>query len=203
MSTSPQQNACASTPSSSRQTGPHRGSSSHVPTTPSRLRKSVIVDSERSSIGHDIDKLTPLSSPLLGTLTISAEPEQMTSPPSSPAIRDELAERSRRQADARICLLDGYNNSSVCGARHCNHGTFSPHVFPQDSPPSTVNSVKGFGGRYGGDVDDDFGMVVNRTRGWLRDTFADGLFGGLGRNRSMSTTRWLATKHGIKNQFTM
>lgn len=203
MSSSLQQNTAVSPPSSPRRTGPHRASSHHAPNTPSRLRKSVAAGSNPSSLEQqDEDKFTPLSSPLLGSVGISADPGPIASP-SSPGIRGELVEPAQREADARTRLLEDYHKGSVCGAKDCNHGTFSPHVRPQDSASSSVSIMKGLGVRHGDDLSDDDGETRDRTRGLIGETFADGLFGGSRTGTPMSTTKWLATKHGVKNQRVM
>jgi hypothetical protein len=200
MSTSPRQNASVSPPSSPRRAVAHRGSPHHVPATPSRLRRSVAAASDRSSPEQqDEDKLTPLASPLLGSQNISDEPEPITNQINHQA-RGGLLEPSQQEVDSRTHLLEDYHKGSVCGRRDCNHGTFSPHVRPTSS---NVSSITGFGGRHGDDLNDEDGEIRDRTRGLIGDTFADGLFGGSRRDTSMSTTKWLATKHGVKNQRAM
>lgn len=202
MSTSPHQSPAVSPPTSPRRPGGVRGTSHHAPTTPSRLRRTIAAGLDPSSPQQDEDKLTPLSSPLLGSVNISAEPEPIASP-SEQGIRGGLIEPSQREADARTRLLEDYHKGSVCGTKDCNHGTFSPHVRPLDSPSSNVSIMKGFGGRHGDDIDDHDGETRDRTRGLIGDTFAAGLLGGSRRDTSMSTTKWLATKHGVKNQRAM
>jgi hypothetical protein len=199
MSTSPQQ----SPPTSPRRTPAPRGSSHHVPITPSRLRRSVAAASDQSPLQHqDEDQLTPLSSPVLPSLAISAEPEPIANP-NNQSIRGGIVESSSREADARTRLLENYHRGSVCGARDCNHGTFSPHVRAQGSTSSNVSTIDGFGGRNGDDINNEDGEVRDTTRGLIGDLFADGLFGSARRPASMSTTKWLATKHGVRNQRTM
>jgi hypothetical protein len=203
MSNSPPKNTGVSPPSSPRRTSTPRGFSHHVPNTPSRLRKSVAAEANHSSPAQEDDnKLSPLSSPVMGSVTISAEPEPIASP-SSPGIRGKLVEPAQREADARTRLLEDYHKGSVCGSKHCNHGTFSPHVRPQDSPSSNVSIMRGFGGRNAEDMSDDDGETRDRTRGFVGDAFADGLFGGSRSGTPMSTTKWLATKHGVTNQRAM
>ncbi len=202
MSSPPRQNAVVSPPTSPRRPGGVRGSSHHAPITPSRLRRAIAARKDPSALEQqDEDKLTPLSSPLLGSLNISAEPEPIASP-SEQGIRGGLIEPSQREADARTRLLEDYHKGSVCGTKDCNHGTFSPHVRPLDSPSSNVSIMKGFGGRNGDDIDDDDGDIRDGTRRLIGNTFAEGLFGG-SRDTSMSTTKWLANKHGVKNQRAM
>lgn len=191
----------SSPPNSSRRTGSHRGSPYHVPTAPSSLRKSIRVGLDHPSpVQHEEDTLTPLSSTLLGTSTFSAEPEQLPSPSSSHGMRGALVDPSRREADARTRLLAEYHRGSVCGANNCNHGTFSPHILPRDSTSSNVSTIDGCGGRYGGGLDDGGSEARDKTQGWLGAIFAAALFGGSGSNSSMSTTKRLAKKHGVKNR---
>jgi hypothetical protein len=111
-------------------------------------------------------------------------------------------ETPQREADARTRLLEEYHKGSVCGVRHCNHGTFSPHIRAQGTESSNGSTIDGFGGRHGDDMNDE-GETRDRTRGFIGDTFADGLFGGFRRGTSMSTTKWLATRHGVQNHRTM
>ncbi len=114
-----------------------------------------------------------------------------------------MVEPSHGDVDARTRLLEDYHKGSVCGARDCNHGTFSPHIRAQGITSSDVSTINGFGGRGGDELNDDDGEVRDRTRGFIGNTFADGLFGGSRTDTSMSTTKWLATKHGVKNQRAM
>jgi hypothetical protein len=110
---------------------------------------------------------------------------------------------SQPEADAQTHLLEDYYKGSVCGSGHCNHGTFSPHIHAQGTTSSNVSTMDGFGGRHGDDINDEDGEVRDTARGFIGDTFADGLFGGTRNGTSMSTTKWLATKHGVKNQRAM
>lgn len=203
MSTSPQQSTAVSPPPSPRRVGGHRGSSHHAPITPSRLRRSIAAESGLPPPEQqDEDELTPFLSPLLGSQIITPEPEPIANP-NNLGTEGGLVEPSQREADARTRLFENYHKESVCGARDCNHGTFSPHIRSHGSVSSNVSSTTGFGGRHGGDLDDGDGETRDRTRGLIGDTFADGLFGGSRRDTTMSTTKWLATKHGVKNRRTM
>lgn len=204
MSGSPPHNASKSPPTSPRRAPSHRGPSDHAPLLPSRLRKSVAAAADHPSPEHgDLDRLTPLSSPLLGTATISMEPEPIDSQ-ASQVPKGSLQEAPHREADARTRLLENYHKGSICGASDCNHGTFSPHIRPEGSISSKVSVINDFGGRNDEDIDNEDGGTRDRTRGWIGDTFADGLFfGGSRREPSMSTTKRLATKHGVKNRRAM
>ena len=199
MSTNPQQ----SPPASPRRTVAPRGSSHHVPATPSKLRRSVAAGSDHSSTQRQAeDDLTPLSSPVFSSQAISAEPEPIASP-NNQAIRGGIVEPSSREASARTRLLEDYHKGSVCGARDCNHGTFSPHIYGQGSTSSNVSTIDGFGGQIDVEISNEDGEVRRTTRGFVGDLFSNGLFGGARRPTSMSTTKWLATKYGVKNHHTM
>jgi hypothetical protein len=203
MSSSPPQNASGSPPTSPRRTGHHRGSSHHLPITPSRLRKSIAAASGPPlSDEQDDDKLISPSPSLLEGLNISAELEPSVNQ-SDLGTKGGLVEPSQREADARTRLLEDYNKSAICGVKDCNHGTFSPHIGAHGSNSSNVSTIDGFGGRCGNEINAENGEPRDRTRGLIGDTFADELFGGSRRGTSMSTTKWLATKHGVKNQRTM
>lgn len=111
-----------------------------------------------------------------------------------------ILEPTRRDADARTRLLENYNKGGGCGSGSCDHGTFSPRAMSYQSIAS-IDSRDGFGGRYAGGLDDS-GQPSDAIHGVLGDTVADGLFGG-GQGSKMSTTTWLAQKHGIRNARSM
>ena len=96
-------------------------------------------------------------------------------------------------------LLESYNNSQeVCGSKDCNHGTFSPRPGTMNSS-STARSRHGFGGRYPGGIDGDgVGDNADAAHGVLGDAFTDGVYGGGRGPKKMSTTKWLAQRHGVK-----
>src|SRR5690606_19436461 len=89
--------------------------------------------------------------------------------------------------DARTRLLDSYNREYACGTTNCGHGPFPPKA----SSPSRAGSGSGAEGeRYAPDNYD--GPSGSRN----------GLSSDLGHQdeaRSMSTTKMLAKKHGVKN----
>lgn len=203
MPSPPQQNASLSPPTSPRRTVAHRGSPHHVPGTPSRLRESVAAGSDRSlREQQDEGQLTPLSSPILGSQPLLAEPEAMASA-NNHGTRAGLVEPSQREADARTRLLEDYHKASVCGARDCNHGTFSPHVRAQGSASSNVSTINEFVGPNEDGIHDENGESGDTTRPVLGDTVAGRLCRCLRRGTSKNTTRLLASKHGVKNQRTM
>lgn len=205
MSTSPKQSGSVSPPPSPRRLPPHRGSSHHVPTTPSRLRETVAAEPDLSFPERRNDDISgPPALPLLGGQTISAEPKSISSPSTSSfGAVVGMTEPSQREADARTRLLEDYHKGPACGLKNCNHGTFSPHIRAQDSISSNVSSLDGFGGRNGDNIHDENAETQDRTRSWIGDTFADGLFGGFRRSTSMNTAKWLAPKHGNRNRRTL
>jgi hypothetical protein len=204
MSNSPPQNAARSPPRSPRRAQSSRASANHTPIMPSRLRESVAIVSQRSppASSQDLERLTPLTSPLLGSTVLSAEPTPLTLP-TGQGPKGTISEPSHREADARTHLLEDYHKGAVCGAKHCTHGTFSPHLRAADSGSSNTSVLDAFGGRDGEDINEEDEETRDRSRGWIGDTFADGLFGGIRRGTPMSTTNRLAKKHGVRNQRVM
>lgn len=103
------------------------------------------------------------------------------------------------QLDARTSLLgtDYYRTHAHPGP--CNHGTFSPRPGTRQTNRSYEASIdsRHFGGRYPGGIGDEGGASSN-IHGVFGDAVADGVFGG-GPGKKMSTTQWLAKKHGVKN----
>ncbi|KAF2261307.1 high affinity sulfate transporter 1 [Lojkania enalia] len=106
----------------------------------------------------------------------------------------------------RTRLLDGkdWDRASGCGSDNCNHGTLSPRPWTNRSYGSIESTIsrEGFGGRYPGGLGPQPGDSADVTHALLGDTIADGVLGG-GNGQKMSTTKFLARRHGIKNQRTM
>ncbi|KAL9105628.1 MAG: hypothetical protein Q9227_009240 [Pyrenula ochraceoflavens] len=112
-------------------------------------------------------------------------------------VKGGIAEPHDAEIDARDRLLEDYHKTGACGSADCNHGTFSPHLY---SSASSVNSANGFGGRWPGGMNEE-GGARDSTHELFGDTVADGILGD--RSHTMSTTKWLAQKHGIKNSTAM
>lgn len=106
--------------------------------------------------------------------------------------------------DVRTRLLShkNWDRASGCGSENCAHGTFSPRPSTQRSYGSFASQHErdSFGGRYPESLGEDE-ISADVAHGLLGDRTADGLLGGQG--KKMSTTRYLARKHGIKNERTM
>ena len=113
---------------------------------------------------------------------------------------DEQANDASRQIEtpsgdtvnARTSLLGNYHRSRICGSTDCDHGTFSPRAPSFDSERSTNDS---FGGRYADEVADD-GSMRDPVRGILGEAVSV----SLSNSKSLSTTKWLAQKHGIRSR---
>ena len=111
-------------------------------------------------------------------------------------VEGDLDEPSAHNADARTRLLDSYNRPPGCGNAKCDHGTFSPRPLTHRSTIS-YDSQYNFGGRYEGSMGNGIAGSSSNTRGILGDAVAEGLFGA--GSKRMSTTKWLAQRHGVKN----
>lgn len=104
----------------------------------------------------------------------------------------------------RLLSQKDWDQASGCGSEHCNHGTFSPRPDTHRSYGSIGSDVSrdGSGGLYPGGLNDRPSGSVDPAHALLGDTIADRLLGG-GAGNKMSTTRFLANRHGIKHQRTM
>jgi len=108
------------------------------------------------------------------------------------------------EPNARTVLLGEahkYNISTHhthCGEENCSHGNISPrprYVRGYGSfATQSEFSHDGFGGRYPEGV----GQSGDNAHGVLGDAVTDGLMGARNGNK-MSTTQWLARRHGVKN----
>ena len=114
-----------------------------------------------------------------------------------PEATARILEPTSREADIRTRLLEDYHRGRICASGSCDHGTFSPRAPSRRSWNSSLDSRDGFGGRYPGGTNDR-GDPSDTLHGVFGDTIADGVLGG-GNGSKMSTTKWLAQKHGIKN----
>ncbi|KAI9797484.1 MAG: hypothetical protein M1825_005992 [Sarcosagium campestre] len=83
----------------------------------------------------------------------------------------------------------------------CNHGTLSPRALSRHkgSSFSSGESRDAFGGPYAGALAS--GSSAN-PQGILGDTFIDGVLGGTD-GPKVSTTQWLARRHGVKHTRSM
>ena len=192
----------SSPPTSPRRPVASRSSTQHVPVTPSRLRETTALSPEETmkraktrQEEENIPKIL-LSPPLLNpdkSQPVSAEPDPISIGEGVPASGD-LVEPSSEEIHESTGLLESYHHSRVCGLKNCNHGTFSPRAGSIHSPRSSIDTT-GYGGRYADTIGEDGG-----PRDLAHGIFGDSLVDSLGSNKSMSTTKWLAQKHGIRGQ---
>ncbi|KAF2789898.1 high affinity sulfate transporter 1 [Melanomma pulvis-pyrius CBS 109.77] len=101
-------------------------------------------------------------------------------------------------AHTRLLNHQNWDAASGCGSENCNHGAMSPRPFEHRGYGSFA-SDGGFGGRYPGGLVSGPDESADPTQALLGDTFVDGVMGG-SNGPKMSTTRYLANLHGIKNQ---
>lgn len=184
----------------------------HAPLNPSGLRRSIVAstspDTAVTRQGNSRGKqpsIVETGKDETGIQATSAEDantgvyksEQLTEPPQWQG--NELSARTRLLGD------DHWDAASGCGSENCAHGTFSPRpLSPRQgsymsygSFDSSAISHKGFGGTYeGGNTD---GEDVDPSHSLLGDAIADGVMGG-GHGPKMSTTEWLAKKHGVRSR---
>ena len=190
-----------SPPASPKRSLASRTSTQHVPTTPSKLREATALSPEETmkrtktrQEEQDIPE-TPLSPPLFSadrSIPLVVEPEPIVEE-SAPLYGDTI-EPSAEGMNEASGLLESYHHSRVCGLRNCNHGTFSPRPGSLHSPRSSIDTTS-YRGRYADSIVED-GEPRDSGRGIFGDFLADGIAG----NKSTSTTKWLAQKHGIKGQ---
>ena len=103
-------------------------------------------------------------------------------------------------AHSRLLNHQNWDAASGCGSENCNHGAMSPRPQTNRSYGSFA-SDREFGGRFPGGFASGSEEPPDVTHALLGDTFADGALGGAGSGpKQMSTTRYLANLHGIKNQ---
>ncbi|EXJ82568.1 hypothetical protein A1O3_06381 [Capronia epimyces CBS 606.96] len=127
-------------------------------------------------------------------MPIISEPEALLDEENEVA-QGLIEEPSSRHVDARTSLLGNYHHNRVCGLKDCDHGTFSPRAPSVRSERSSIDTPRiAFGGPYPGAIGED-GGPTDPARAILGDSVTDSFF----RNKRISTTKWLAQKHGIKS----
>lgn len=179
----------------------------HAPVEPSRLRESVVPstspDARMGTAGsrhadepdvHD-DGIRPSLPHLSSAQTdgsANTEPRGDFRSPFIPSARTRLLDH------------ENWDAASGCGSENCKHGSYSPRARSPQRGYVNYGSIGGidgpeyphesFGGRMPNVEEDGVHSIFG-------DTFADGLLGG--RGSRMSTTRWLAERHGVKQSRTM
>lgn len=116
-------------------------------------------------------------------------------------VQGDIIEPSRQnQPDARTSLLANYHHSRVCGHANCNHGTFSPTA---SSPRSSIDFANDMGGPYSGGINENNVGPKSRLQRVMGDAVAEAFFTRTREGSTMSTTKFLANKHGITNHHYM
>lgn len=186
----------------------------HTPAIPSQLRE-VYAPSDRSSSPEETmhnrsnreNEPRPSSSPSQPGLDVTNDGIRPAPDHTSVHSNDENAPPQLRgtldldlESTVRTRLLNhkNWDAASGCGSENCEHGTLSPRPYsPKDY--GSINSDAGFGGRYPGSLDAHTGEPSDVTHALLGDAVADGVLGG-GGGQKMSTTRYLAERHGVRHR---
>ncbi|KAI9657266.1 MAG: hypothetical protein M1831_004455 [Alyxoria varia] len=121
------------------------------------------------------------------------EPDQRNSQNAS---SEQLTSASRGSPDVSSSPRGRHRHRDDC--ENCRMG-FSPRARSPSSPFS-LRSPLGLGGRYSVDLGDAAGDNEDNVHSVLGDSVADGV---LGRKTNMSTTKWLAQRHGVRHSLLM
>jgi hypothetical protein len=193
---------------------PSRSSSSlrgsHLPVNPSGLRRSVVA---RESSSPEETTREGASGKRPNVPQVNEDGIRPTLDEHADVEEDQFTHLSEPafwggEPNVRSRLLgqDNWDAASGCGSENCGHGTFSPRpLSPTQGSFMTYGSFSsqispdGFGGAYTDGEGPSFGESADAAHGILGDTIADGLLGG-GTGNKMSTTNYLAQRHGIKNR---
>ncbi|KAF2028350.1 high affinity sulfate transporter 1 [Setomelanomma holmii] len=187
----------------------------HQPATPSQLRQAH-VPSDRSSspeetmhahryydeeplsnAPHDLEFSTDGIRP--ATDGASAHPINENVAPQPGGIIEIDLEPTVR---TRLLNHQNWDASSGCGDANCTHGSTSPRPGVHRNYGSfagSIHSDNSFGGTYPGITETAEGEAPDAAHALLGDAFADSVAGS-GNGKKMSTTKWLAERHGVKNQ---
>lgn len=189
----------------------------HAPATPSQLRQAH-VPSDRSSSPEEhmhhqryYDEEPPtLSSDATYDLDFSPDGIQPASDgTSAQSVHENVAPQQGGITEvdleptvrSRLLNHQNWDAASGCGDPNCNHGTISPRPGGHRNYGSfagSIRSVNSFGGTFPGDAETT-GDAPDAARALLGEAFAEGVVNS-GHGQKKSTTRWLAERHGVKNQ---
>ncbi|RAR09733.1 high affinity sulfate transporter 1 [Stemphylium lycopersici] len=201
----------ARAPSHSRDSSNASARHAHAPTTPSQLRQAHVPsdssnspeeamhhrryydddddhqpEASSSDAPHDLEFSTDGIQPTTDATSIHTTRENLG--PSTGIIEVDL------EPTARTRLLshqdwDTFNRGAERPAVHRNYGSFA----------GSIHSDQSFGGAFPGIQETAEGDGPDATHALLGDTFADGVINKASPQK-MSTTRWLAERHGIKDK---
>ncbi|KAI4638081.1 hypothetical protein J4E93_010389 [Alternaria ventricosa] len=180
----------------------------HAPSTPSQLRQAH-APSDRSSSPeetmrprryHDDDEPQPSSSAAPHDLEFSTDGIHPTTDATSVhSTHEEVAPPGGiieidLEPTVRTRLLNQqdwgtFNRAEGRPAAHRNYGSFA----------GSIHSEQSFGGTFPGIRETAEGDAPDEAHALLGDAFADGVM-NKGSGQKMSTTRWLAERHGIKDK---
>lgn len=180
----------------------------HAPVEPSRLRESTIPSgSPEARMGNAGSSRHDDEPDVHGDGIRPSLPHLASAQTDGSAGHEAQGDfRSPFHATARTRLLDhdNWDAASGCGSDNCKHGAYSPRA---RSPQRDYVSYGSIGGANGPEWPDEGfggrlpGVQEDSVHSMFGDTVADGLLGG--RGSRMSTTRWLAERHGVKQSRTM
>lgn len=184
----------------------------HTPATPSQLRQAH-VPSDRSSSPEELmhphrycddDEQRPSSSDRPYDIDISEHGmHPATDDSSAHAVHESVSPRQEPisnidfEPTARSRLLNqqnldgvsGYGTTSPRPGAHRNYGSFA----------GSIHSENSFGGAFPGQSDGIEEEAPDAAHALLGDAVAEGIMNA-GDGPKKSTTRWLAERHGVKNQ---
>lgn len=183
------------------------GRDSYAPTNPSRLRTSIVPgdasnpetpgDTERAGFGSTENPVEKrLSVPYIEAEGIRPRNAAGASAVENDVDTEVVSPISMLGERSRLLTSENWDAASGCGSINCRHGTFSPRP---DSPRSygSIDSANGFAAPYSGGGGRSYNDNGDVRQELLDDAVREELFRAEN-GRHLSTTEWLAKRHGIK-----
>lgn len=173
----------------------------HTPQTPSQLRNAHVPsegsaspdDKMHKMPSHDLEFSTDGIHPAPDHTSVHSNNENAA--PEHPGGILEIDLEST--AHTELLNNQDWDASSGYGGVHDNHGPASRPVLHRNY--GSFNTIDEFGGRYPGIMETAGGEVPDETHALLGDAFADGVLGGVS-GQKMSTTQFLAERHGVRHK---
>lgn len=203
--------------SHSRDSSSASGRHPHTPATPSQLRQAH-VPSDRSSSPEeamhrqrrksyydDEQQQTPESSAPydIDVSALGIDPGANDTPVSAHAAQDFAGTPPHGNGIVEVDISEPNVRSRLIEAARSDDSTPRPGVGRSyGSFAGSIHSVSSFGGAFPGLSRSPAGEeeAPDAAHALLGGAFADGVTSGGGDRKKMSTTRWLAERHGIKSQ---